>query len=49
MTHCHELSGYSIKTTPKYFQRSPQTYDVIFSVYKNEGNKRNHLSFQHAQ
>ena len=49
MTHCHELSGYSIKTTPKYFQRSPQIYDVIFSVYKNDGNKRNHLSFQHAQ
>ena len=49
MIHCHELSGHSFKFTPKYFQRSPQINDVIFSIYENEGNKRNHLSFQYAQ
>ena len=49
MTHCHELSEYSVKTTPKYFQVFPEINDVISSVYENQTNKSNCLPFQHAQ
>ena len=49
MTHCHELSEYFVKITPKYFETFPKINDVIFSVYTNGTNKRNYLPFQHAR
>ena len=49
MIDCRELSEYSVKITPKYFQAFREINDAIFLVYENEVNKRNYLPFQNAQ
>ena len=49
MTDCRELSEYSVKIIPKYFQAFREINDAIILVYENEVNKRNYLPFQNTQ